>query len=374
MCTVLTFLVLAASGQTQTTPGQIELKAETWFNAPSIRIPENRTYVLFFFSTVQEREVEPWIEKLREIDRREDVVVLGLSPESKERVSRFVDQKKIRFAVGAGSRDYRAFKIKRFPRVIVLSPDAGNGAISQEALNLEGINRWFDPSRGAEPLITGAFTEDSPTDVLRRHAREDSERGESFRALSLLRQRIPPQEFMAYCDELLAQENDVLRRGSLLFQRQWADPSIPESEKEPLFSPSLLGQREEREKPDDGKWAPVGEYVQRIANRTETELFQDFLDRLTDDPVDARIRSSIPFELGHRPDKVEARSFLMQMLPLETDFGVRNRIVGALSEVCDPGDLEAADFLEDQLRTESNVRIVRPMMEYVIRYLRTGEE
>ncbi len=63
----------------------------------------------------------------------------------------------------------------------------------------------------------------------------------------------------------------------------------------------------------------------------------------------------------------------MRMLPGEPDAAVRLWLVGALWSTTAPGDLEVADFLAEQLRTEPNVRFVRPMMETVIRCMRTGE-
>ncbi len=63
----------------------------------------------------------------------------------------------------------------------------------------------------------------------------------------------------------------------------------------------------------------------------------------------------------------------MRMLPGETDAAVRLWLVGALWTTTAPGDLEVADFLTEQLDTEPNVRSVRPMMETVIRSMRTGE-
>jgi len=375
MRVVFVLAALTAPSEARSTPARIELQAESWLNPLSIRVPEDRTYVLLFFSTVQEREVKPWIEKLNTIDRREDVVVIGLSAESKERVSKFVEQQKVRFAVGAKSKAYKKFDIKRFPQVIVLSPKGRSGAIAPETIDLERLDRRFPPPPEKAPLTSGAFDEGSPLELLRRHAREDSERSESLRALGMLRKRISPEEFLDFCDQLLDQEENVFRRGNVLFQRQLGDPSIPESEKEPLLSPSSDARRMSRENPDDPQWVPVREYIDGADKRTAEQLFQDYLDHPGDNPADVMIRRNIPDYLARTPDKQRARELLMQMFPMESDAATRMGIAFSFAgEVCQPGDFEVADFLEQQLQTERNVRTARPAMEYVIRYLRTGEE
>ncbi len=370
---VLLLAVLSAPSEARSAPGRVELQAEAWFNSLSIRVPEDRTYVLFFFSTVQEREAKPWIEKLNKINRREDTVVIGLSAESKERVSKYVEQQKVQFAVGAKSKAYKKFSIKQFPQVLVLSPKRRSGDIAPETIDLERLDRRFAPPAEVGPLTSGAFDEDSPLDLLRRHAREDSE--DKLRALGLLRKRIPPEEFMEFCDQLLEEEENFFRRGDVLFQRQLADPSIPESEKEPLLPPSSEARRLSRENPDDAQWVPVRDYVEGADERTAEQLFQDYLDHPGDNPADVMIRRNIPDYLARTPDKQRARELLMQMLPMEPDAATRMGIAFSFAnEVCQPGDFEVADFLEQQLQTEKNVRTARPAMEYVIRYLRTGEE
>lgn len=374
MNTVVQLVALVALVQTGDASSRVELQAETWFNPPSIRIPEDRTYVLLFFSTLQEREVKPWVEQLNKIARHKDVVVVGLSPESKERVSKFVDEQKIKFTVGSKSAAYKRFKMKCFPQVVVIPPQKCDKAISPEVLDLEHFDRRFPAPRGAEPLTSGAFDDDSPVDLLRQHAREDSDRGESLRALGLLRKKLSTEEFLDFCDQLLAQEENVFRRGNVQFQRRLADPSIPENEKEPLLAPASQAMHMCRENPDDPQWAPVRDYVDRVTERTAEELFQDYLDHAGDNPADLMIRRASADHLGSTSDKPRARELLMQMLPMEQDAVIRMSMVFGFTESCQPGDFDVADFLEQQLQTEKNYRSVRPAMEYVIRYLRTGEE
>lgn len=370
---LLTLMEAFAPTRESNVAGRIHLQAEAWLNPMTIRVPDDRTYLLFFFSTVQEREVKPWIEKLNKIDRREDVVVIGLSAESKERVAKFVEQQKLEFVVGAKSKSYKRFDIKRFPQVVVISPEGRDPTVAPEAVELERLDRRFATSPELERLTPGAFEDDSPLELLRRHAREDSEN--KLRAMGLLRKRVSSDEFMDFCDRLLEDEENVFRRGDIHFQRQLADPSIPENEKEPLLPPSSDARRLSRENPNDPQWIPVREYVENADERTIEQLFQDYLEHSGDSPADVMIRRVIPDYLARSPDKRRTRELLMQMLPIEPDAATRMTIAFSFAnEVCQPGDFEVADFLETQLETEKNIRTTRPAMEYVIRYLRTGEE
>ncbi len=351
----------------------IELQAGAWFNTGTIRVPDDRTYVLFFFTTFQEREVKPFIGRLNKLHRRRDTIVVGLSPESEERVEKFIEKEKIRFTVGARSRTYKDFRIKRFPRVVVLERKRSGNRVENIFVDLESPDSWFPHHLPEdEPLEPGAFDEKSSVEILKRHAHEDSSYLEQKRAVRLLRDRLTTDEFMGFCDEILEYEYRPALRGAIAYQKHLEDPNAPV--KEPLHPPSSRASQSLRGSSDDPKWDRVHDYFLRIDELPSEQLVEDFFDNMTDDPGDLLIRRGIPAALEKRTDKENVRSSLMQMLLAEPDSGVRLRVVGAFSEVCLPGDFEAADFLEEQLKTEKNIRGVRPMLEYTIRYLRTGEE
>ena len=369
-------LAVAAIGGSR--PDRTELQAKAWFNSPSIRVPDDRTYVILFFTTFQDQGVEPLIAKLNKLHRRGDTVVVGLSPESKERVEKFIEKRKVRFTVGARSPTYKEFGIKRFPRVVVLERKRSGNRVENIFVDLESPDSWFPHHLPEdEPLEPGAFDEKSSVEVLKRHAHEDSSYLEQKRAVRLLRDRLTTDEFMGFCDEILEYEYRPALRGAIAYQKHLADPNAPV--KEPLLAGSTLARREMRENPDDPQWDRYREYFDGIENRSAEQLFQEYFEHLGDDLVDLQTRKSLPYELVRRlrEERVEQPivvDYLKQMLLAETDFATRQRIVGAFSEVCRPGDFEVADFLEEQLKTEKNIRVVQPMMEYTIRYLRTGEE
>ncbi len=377
MISSLVYAVLCVSVLPGLGDNATELKARAWFQPASIRLPDERTYVLLFFTSLQPREVAPLIAKLNKLHRRKDVVVVGLSPESEARVKKFIDQEKIRFTVGAGSPTYRDFKIKRFPQVLVVEPSRGEKRGERVFLDMESLDRRFRTAPEEQTMESGGFESDSPVELLRRHALGDENDRERARAVGLLRKRLDATEFMQLCDEILEREYAPSLRGAVAYQKHLADPSI--EQKEELFAPSVLGRKDLRANPEDPKWDPVYRYYEGVADRSADDLFDDYLARLTDDAVDVQIRNSIPRYLERLGEsdaaaRPIARRHLMEMLTSEPDAAIRQRIVGALGILCSPGDFEAADFLEKRLQTETNVRLVRPMMEYHIRRLRTGEE
>lgn len=363
-------VLVVASGSE---PAQkVELRARVWFNSPSIRVPDDRTYVLYFFSTVGDRDLAEVVPRLNKLHRRRDVVVVGLTPEWPDRAAAFVKGRKVGFAVGAGSRAYRDFGIKEFPKLVVLWPQRGGREFSRESLELKALEERLEPLPEPDAFTSGAFDENSPAEMLRRHVAEETDRSQRLRALSMLRRVLPAEDFLDFCDLLVRGDQDPFWHGKVLYQRQLADPQVVE--KEPRLSPYSMASRACHENPDDPRWDPVREYMAGIEERTVQQLYQDYWDHLGDDPVDLNIRITIPHTMADLPDKAAARECLMQMFLAEPDFVIRQRIVGALSDACQPGDFEAADFLEEQLQIEENIRAVRPMLEYVIRYLRTGEE
>jgi len=351
---------------------RVEIEVGRWFNPPSVRIPDERTYVLFFFSTVDERSNAPWIKKLNTLRSRADLAVLALTPESEERVSRFVEAKKVRFPVAAKCNAYKRFRIKEFPKLIVMPPHQSERNDNTDPLDFDAFDRRFSGEPESERLVSAAFSDDAPIDVLRDHARLDPVEAESHRALRLLRTRQAPDEFMALCDELLGSESNLRRRADIEYERHLANPAI--ADKEPLLAPASEALHAIRQTPDDPQWKPLQEYRERVASRTPDELLEDYLEHSSTAPADLLIRRTIPPTIGESADKARAREILVQMLRAEQDAVIRMNIVYTLATVCQPGDIEIAEFLEDQLRTEKNIRVARPAFEYVIRYLRTGEE
>lgn len=350
---------------------QFELEAETWINAPVLRFPEDRSYAVLFFSTETNREetekLEKLMEKLGKAAKGKAYWVMALSPDKEDRVRRLVKKLKVDFPVGAGSKSHQLFKIEDFPQLIILERAASQTA-RWDALSIDRIDSLV-PAEPTDGLVSGAFDQSSSNDVLTRYARQDPDNDQRERAVKLLREKMPTEEFLKLCDALLAEGDPSLAPyGAIDYQRHLADPSI--IEKQPRFSAGALASQARRENPTDPRWTRVDEYDKALSGKTLDQVWIDYQSSLTDDPADLLIRKSIAIDLANRADKVGARSMLMRMLPGELDSLVRLHMVGAMTDVCAPGDLEAANFLEAHLAHETDIRNVRPLTRTSIRYLR----
>ena len=358
----------------------VEISANRWFNPITIRVPEDRTFVLLFFSTVEGKdETRRYVTRLRKLRLKSDTTVMGLSAESPERVERFVKKHGIRFPVGAESRAYKRFRVKKFPTLVVVDFADRASATHGMTWSLDQLDDYVERSADDSAFISEELNETSSTSRLEDHARHDPENTRRSKALHLLRGRMDAAGFLKLCDELLASTNSSLLRGEIAYQRQLADPAV--SDKEPRLAPSVLAGRSRRENPDAPRWERLRNYEVSISDLSTEQLVADFFDYQTDamDPENLLIRRDIASRLnaisedGSIDEKLDVRAKVMSMLPGEPDAAVRLWLVGALWATTAPGDLEVADFLAEQLKTEPNVRSVRPMMETVIRCMRTGE-
>ncbi len=360
----------------------VELRAETWLNHLSLRLPEDRTSVLYFFVTFQKEDVDTLVARLNKANKREDTVVIGLTPQGAETVEPYVEKHKIDFAVGARSSSYRDFKVKRFPQVVVIEPPRKGEPPEVVVLSDGSFDRWLGPIDEAVAEADGPsdaeIGETMPTDALRTVAHRSASRKELGAALGHLRTRLPIEEFTELCASL-AQEHggDPFLRAEVAYRQQQADPS--RVAKEPRFAPSVEAYHAYRSDPAAAKWEPVRDFAEAMGDRAVEDLSRDYYAYLGDSPGELLIRRKIISALGSRARDEPAvrdrlREDLKDMLLSESDFANRLRVAWTFADVCEPGDFETASFLEAQLATEPNVRHVRPALEYVVRYLRTGEE
>lgn len=373
------FLALVASGATGRGDPPLELDAKVWWRPPPIRVPDDRTYVVLFFTTVQEEKVAPLIRRLNRMDQRKDVVVVGLSPQEAGRVEAFIKRHNVRFAVGAGSRTHKnkRFAFKEWPHLVVVRQPIHDELVIVPLSDLSAVEALLPPPESAEPSVaSGGFDENLPAEVLREHVLGDPDQSARLEALRLLREKMPPGDFMRFCDEIMDLDrgpdaNDITWWGHVGYEKHLADPDVPE--KQPVWAPSVKVSHEYHQTPNDPRWRAFERYVEAIDARSAQELRADFFAHLTDQPDDLLIRREIARHIGQCADTENARRILMELIPGEPDFVIRQRLVGGLMDVCEVGDVEVADFLEQRLAEEDNIRFVRPMMRYVLRYLRTGE-
>jgi hypothetical protein len=118
----------------------------------------------------------------------------------------------------------------------------------------------------------------------------------------------------------------------------------------------------------------VRDFEHKLASRSLADLITAFEAHSTDQADDVVIRRVIVDHLLRLGPRTEVRAAYLRWLPTEPDYNIRQRLTAELGDLCGVGDIEAADLLDDLARTEPNILHVRPMMEYMSRYIRTGEE
>ncbi len=371
------FLCLPSTGNKPT-----EITAKHWINPHTMRVPDKRTYVVLFFSTVRgEKETRRYVSQLNKLRNKRDIVAMGLSAESSTRVEKYVKEKHLRFLVGAESKAYRQFRIKKFPTLVILDPKQRATGAPGEIVPLDDLDEYVDWSEedSSEPSVSSQFNSESSVDILQQHARYNSDKYQRQRAIDMLRKRMNSKEFMSLCDELLASAESSTMRGHIAYNKHLADPSV--KEKEPYLAPGIVAGQARRENPDASEWQRVRDYEAIVDALSPEQLAADFFDNQVDasDKQSLLIRREIGNRFNHisetgSPDeKAVARDILMQMIPGEPDAAVRLWLVGALWSTVSAGNVEVGDFIEDQLKTERNIRSVRPLMETVLRCMRTGE-
>lgn len=350
---------------------RFDLSAESWVNPPTIRFADERTFVVLFFSTEDNHEeTKEFFERLSKLKRRRNFFVLALSSEREERVRTFAKRLKVDVPLGAGSKSFRQFKVKRFPTLIMLERSSAKTPRWTE-IGVNVLDKMV-PAELGPGIVSGEFDDSSTQDELIRHAYDDPDTDECERALELLRTRMSAEEFLDLCDALLGEGDPATQRyGRIDYQRHSADPSIVE--KRLKYPPSSLAKKSRREQPDDPRWSRLDQFEKDLPNKTVEQLWSDYQASLTDDPSDALMRMAIADRLEKHPDKNGARSMLKRMYPGEPDDGVRLHIVGSMADLSGPGDTDAADFLEAHVDQEENILWVRPLMLRTVRYLRTGE-
>ncbi|GEM_PF-3757693 len=386
--TLLALLLLTSSSDRTVT-----LDAKHWWNPVPIQIPDDRTYVVLLFSTQLQADWPKIIDSLHKLDSRPDVVVMALSAEPKARVEPFVEKHKIRFAVGAGATLHRRLGIWHWPKLLIWRSSPGRASSLDcpvQELTVEGLReleraleaQTSQPSDSKSPPTTqptGSAVPPAELNALRRQALQADDFADRVRALRRLREMLPPEPFLAICDEMLAGDPppsssyppSYYRR--IEYERQLGDPSV--REKRPFFCPSeqvLFGTQ------------PMGA-VDRVAVELRAAAYEDMPPEALlaeymrcleepDSPVSLmlRVRLQEPLEKLANTHKALLRDISLELFTLEPDPALRSACVLHLMLACPPGDIDTARHVEQFLEAEADRINVRPVIRYVLEYLYTG--
>jgi hypothetical protein len=356
-------VAVALHGQSGPSAERPEISARHWFNNPPYRLHDDRRVVLLFFRTERPgRELLHTVALLERVARRQDAVVIGLTPDSRARAQDFIEKQRVRFTIGAESRCARDFGVEEYPALrLIDARNRGSAATVDPA--------WLDQLAGEAP-------EPEPQDrdawlgALRSGADADARRA----AVRQLFEILPVEEFVALADELIAVESNPFVRGELRYRRALA---LGEDRTDDRQTRSAAAMRGFIQNPEDPQWAPVRKY---LAERTPAPpipmLLDDYLARIDSDaPAEVLTRRMIVERLlGASADRAGALEALRQIVSIDVDPSIRLVATMKLGELSPTGDFETAGLLDELARLEPNELRVRSMMEYVANLIRAGDE
>ncbi|GIK17721.1 MAG: hypothetical protein BroJett003_26850 [Planctomycetota bacterium] len=318
-------------------------------------------------SAQYEAELRESVERLNRLARaRSDLVVVGVTPEKEEAVRRFIGELRVEFPIGVRSTAHRALGVSRFPAIIRFEKGA-----SLEEVSLSRLSAYeMIPLPDGESSIY-EWSTDRIMELLRSQKGEGVDGELTDEALEILSVRIDTEEFIAFCDEIeplgLGAPAWV---GRVRYHRHLADPTV--EQKQPPASAAAEALADYRSSSMDPKWATYNMVASRIENITEwspSEAMQIFNDHLSTSPNDLLIRHALAAGLRRCGDKM--LSSLRSMIDKETDAIIKTRLILSLIEASPPADTATLEFIELQLQTESNIRWVRPTLEFARDRIRT---
>ncbi len=364
---LLMLAALAVQAAAELAPSALpELDARHWYNNPVFQVVDQRDVILVLFRE-EDRELPRLLRRLSIVARRPDVVVIGLTPDSRGAVERLIEQHHVRFTLGARSRSAGEFLRERSPRLIRVRRSAGVGEI--QPLDAEALVREYAQYSGASGGASPATLRE-PWELLTLIGAPTIPSLQRAAAVNRLYSTVSPSEFLALADALLDEQSDPDVRNRLEFYALKARGVDVDDQ---MLAPSAAYLREYQAAADDPAWAAVRTFEQSVGNRDAPQLTADYWDHLSDAPADALIRWLVAGHLPRVARNGEVREALFEMLAAEPDFAVRGMLTSALAQTCTIGDLDAAARLEKLAESEPNLYHVRPWMQATARYLRTGE-
>lgn len=341
-----------------------ELEARHWFNNPVFVLNDQRDVLLVFFST-QDDSMNRMIRTLNRLSRRPDLLVIGITSDSRTQVEKWIARERVRFTVGAESGMAAKLKLDKLPKALRLKRNESDQFQEFDPASTESLVPAYG-EYGAED--TSKLTEPRQLEDMISSNAYGRKR---FEAVQKLYHLSDPDAFIAFAESQIDTETDPWVRNALVYYKE-----IRQGVRQPdePLSPATRYYREFSSNAQADGWREAREFMASLPTTPIDQLPAVYVSHLRDEPNAAVVRRATIDHLERNAPPELARAILLNLLAVETDYQLRLRIVGAFTTVCKVGDTEIADSLEALAKQEQNLLHVRPMMEYVANYLRTGEE
>lgn len=341
-----------------------EVDARRWFNNPPFRLQDTRDVAIVIFDVASTQKNPAWIGRLQRLSRRPNVIAVALTGDSARETEAFIREHRVRFTVGAGSEVARRWRREK-PAFIWIDRNTGRTEERQIDALLSVTPEWGE--YGAEDFtkLTHAWELDAfvASDAYGRRRAD---------AVGRLAEVLEPERFLQFAQEALASERDPWVRSRLRVYSRAI--SQGETLSPPPPAPGATLYREFQANSSAVQWETAARFERTMARLSLPELATQFDRSGGDEPNNIVIRRMIVDRLEKVQDRDAAREVLLNWLPTESDALIRLHIVGGLLDLTPVGDHATADVLESHAATEPDDWHVRPMLEYVVQVLRTGEE
>lgn len=355
--------ILLASVASACNSGPLELEARHWFNNPVFRLHDDRRVFVVCFDC-DKPDSRAALRKLNRLARKPSVVVIGLTRDKREDCERFIRANRIAFTIGAESETVRQLKPRRLPAVYELDRDGKDGEPS-ELESLDAIVPNWDN-------IPRQQIEQMEELELRAFVESDAFGWNRCVGLERLWTLVGSQrrdEFVQYMDSLIDGEEHPWVRGRMR-HLQWVAKGLIPAQDAPSESTTAL--QEFQQNPDADQWREARQFKSRMGQMPVSELLETYRQNFGAGRNGDVIRRFATDQLSTAADRSAARAALLEIISADLDHSVRLHAAGGLAQVCDVGDLAAADVLDALAESEPHVKNVRPAMEYAAQYLRTG--
>lgn len=374
-------------------PRGLQLRAAQWHNLHTLELEAGpRTCLLYLFSTrfAADPPVD-LIATLNRLDQRPDVVVFGLSPDGAERVAKYIDQKRICFAVGSGAQKLRGFGVTAWPAVFSVRVECARPSESPTRLDatvaaLRKFERALADARNKMHSTSAPVPTEAPTDAaqkeiaaLKETALTDDDEERRSTAINRLRELLEPKAFVAFCDELLAAPPPAradtfwMKRafwyGNIAHAQHMADPGIADKQSRttPLTEAQFLA-------PDAIDSAAAEAFAKKLPGKSYRQIRDMYLEHISTSSIDLLIRSEImsfAYEAGWSCEQY--KQLADEVLAYEPDASLRWELLAGIGNTCLPGDPEAIEIAQRAYDTDANIATGRAIAQELLYYLTTGD-
>jgi len=315
--------------------------ARRWWNNPTTQpagedqrlvLNNDRKHALFFFRRNDEEHVRRIVPLLNRLHARREWSVVGLSPDEPNEVVPLVYRCRMRFPVGAGTREHRTFGVQKWPCLVLLRsgedrPELCEAVDDVVARLVENLGTSKPASEPVLPDAPHMLSGQTPVHTLRACALEAPQPDVRLTALELLQAQLAPEQFNALVAEATVAEPPTKYQQNFATRALWQEKLLRKFTRTPDVM-SYPGWTIGRRCP-----AAIRElYSTATEGLRMPELAQAYLTHRGDSEADVAFRHFLVFDRLSEVPPDELLAHLPTMIIAETDPCLRWMMVWKAGE------------------------------------------